>query len=152
MLVKDIMKTNIGTCTTESDLGAVTTTMREGDCGFVPVVDSTGAVVGVVTDRDVCIAAGTKHRPLTRISANETMSRPVFACFPDENLKTVLVTMAKHRVRRLPVLDKSGHLQGIVSIDDIVQAPTRRGSPTAEDIVSALKPIYAHRAVEPVTA
>jgi predicted transcriptional regulator len=98
------------------------------------------------------MAAGTKHRPLARVSVKETMSHPVFSCFTDDNVKTVLVTMAKHRVRRLPVLNKSGHLEGVLSIDDIVQTPHRRGSPTAEDIVDALKAIYAHRAVEAVTA
>jgi CBS domain-containing protein len=102
----------------------------------------------VVTDRDVCLAEGSKHRPLARISVRETMSHPVFSCFADENLKTVLVTMAKHRVRRLPVLNKTGHLGGVLSIDEIVQAPQKRGGPTPEDIVAALKAIYAHRRVE----
>jgi len=152
MNVKEVMKTGVATCAPDSDLGTVIKTMRDRDCGFLPVVDSHGIVVGVVTDRDVCMAAGTAHRPVARVSVNETMSHPVFSCFADENVKTVLVTMAKHRTRRLPVLNKSGHLQGVLSIDDIVQAPRRRGGPTAEDIVAALKAIYAHRAVEVVTS
>lgn len=152
MIVKEIMKTAVGTCAPDSDLGTVVNIMRDRDCGFLPVVDSHGVVVGVVTDRDVCIAAGIKHRPLARISASETMSHPVFSCFADESVKTVLVTMANHRVRRLPVLNKSGHLEGVLSIDDIVQAPPRRGSPTAEDIVAGLKGMCAHRGVEAVTA
>ena len=152
MIVKEIMKMDVGTCTAETDLGAVIAVMRNRDCGFLPVVDSHGILVGVVTDRDVCMAAGTRHRPLARVSVKETMSHPVFSCFPDENVMTVLMTMAKHRVRRLPVLNKSGHLEGVLSIDDIAQAPHRRGSPTAADIVAALKAIYAHRAVEAVTA
>lgn len=80
------------------------------------------------------------------------MSHPVFACFADENLKTVLVTMAKHRVRRLPVLDKTGHLQGVLSIDDVVLAPRRRGAPTSADIIDAFKAICGPRPVEPVPA
>jgi hypothetical protein len=49
-------------------------------------------------------------------------------------------------------LNKSGHLEGVLSMDDIVQAPPRRGAATAEEIVAALKGIYAHRTVEAVTA
>ena len=152
MTVKEVMNTAVATCAPDTDLTSVVEGMRKHDCGFVPVVDRHGIVVGVVTDRDVCLASGTKHRPLARVSVKETMSHPVFSCFADENLKTVLVTMSKHRVRRLPVLNKSGHLEGVLSIDDIVQAPHRRGGPTAEDIVAALKAIYARGAVEMVTA
>jgi CBS domain-containing protein len=152
MLVKDIMNKAVATCAPETDLASVIEIMRERDCGFLPVVDSHGIVVGVVTDRDVCLAGGAKHRLLARMSVRETMSHPVFSCFPDENLKVVLATMAKHRVRRLPVLNKSGHLQGVLSIDDIVQAPSRRGAPTADEIVAALKGVYVHRTVEAVPA
>jgi CBS domain-containing protein len=152
MIVKDIMKTAVATCAPESDLALVIDVMRGHDCGFLPVVDSHGIVVGVITDRDVCLAEGTKHRPLARVSVKETMTHPVFSCFPDENVKVVLATMAKHRVRRLPVLNKTGHLEGVLSIDDIVQAPRRRGAPTAEDIVSALRGLYSQRPVEVVTA
>jgi CBS domain-containing protein len=148
MTVKEVMNTAVAACAPDSDLKSVIETMREHDCGFLPVVDSHGIVVGVITDRDVCLIGITKHRPLARVSVKETMSHPVFSCFADENAKTVLVTMAKHRVRRLPVLNKTGHLEGVLSIDDIVQAPSRRGAPTAEDIVAALKAIYARRAVE----
>jgi CBS domain-containing protein len=152
MIVNEVMNTGVATCAPDSSLGSVIDIMREHNCGFLPVVDRHGIVVGVVTDRDVCMAGGTKHRALARISVNETMSHPVFSCFPDENIKVVLTTMAKHHIRRLPVLNKSGHLQGVLSIDDIVQAPSRRGGPTAEDVVAALKAIYAHRTVEVVTA
>lgn len=148
MTVKEAMKTAVATCAPDSDLKSIIDTMREHDCGFLPVVDSHGIVVGVITDRDVCLVGTTTHRPLARVSVKETMSHPVFACFADENLKTVLVTMAKHRVRRLPVLNKSGHLEGVLSLDDIVQSPSRRGAPTAEDIVAALKAIYVRRAIE----
>jgi CBS domain-containing protein len=152
MIVKDVMNSAPATCAPDANLAAVIATMRDRNCGFVPVVDSHGSIVGVITDRDVCIATSSTHRPLTRVSAKETMSHPVFSCFQDENLKTVLVTMGKHHVRRLPVLNKTGHLEGVLSIDDIVQAPMRRDGPTAEDIVAALKQICAARSLEPATA
>ena len=148
MTVKKMMNADVATCAPDDDLKSVIETMREHDCGFLPVVDSHGRVVGVITDRDVCLTGTSKHRQLARVSVKETMSHPVLSCFADENVKTVLVTMAKHRVRRLPVLNKSGHLEGVLSIDDIIQSPSRRDAPTAEDSVAALKAIYARRAVE----
>ena len=149
MTVKEVMNTAVATCAPNSGLGSVIDIMREYDCGFLPVVDSHGIVVGVVTDRDVCLAAGTKHRPLARVSVQETMSHPVFSCFADENVKTVLTTMGNHHVRRLPVLDKEhGHLVGVLSLDDVVQAPRRRGTPTGDDIADAFKRITSPHLIE----
>jgi CBS domain-containing protein len=151
MIVKDIMSKAIATCRPESDLGSVAQTMRERDCGFLPVVDSHGTIVGVVTDRDVCLAGATKNRPLARVSVKDAMSHPVYSCLLDENVKAVLATMAKHRVRRLPVLNKNGHLEGVLSIDDIVHTHGP-GAPTADDIIAALKGVYTERTVEAVSA
>ena len=152
MIVKDIMKRPAATCGPESDLASAIDAMRMHDCGFLPVVEGHGIVVGVVTDRDICLKAGARHRALDRVSVQETMSRPVYSCFPEEHVKTALVTMATHRVRRLPVLNKYGHLEGVLSIDDVIAAPSRRGGPTAEDILMALKGIYAPHPVEAVPA
>lgn len=153
MNVNEIMKKDVATCTPHDDVARAVTIMRDHKCGFVPVVDSHALVVGVVTDRDLSIAAATmKHRTAERIAVTDAMSHPVFSCFPDENLKVVLATMAKHHVRRLPVLDKQGHLQGVLSIDDIVQVPRRPGTPTAEEIVDAFKGIGAPRAIETAIA
>ena len=88
----------------------------------------------------------------SKIAVRDTMSRPVFSCFADENLKVVLATMAKHHVRRLPASDKVGNLQGVVSIDDIVLAPKRRGAPSAEEIVEHLRGIYAPPALQALPA
>jgi CBS domain-containing protein len=71
----------------------------------------------------------------------------VYSCFIDEPLSKALATMAKHRVRRLPALDRSGHMRGVVSIDDIVRASDLRGAPTSEDIVAAWKSICARKVV-----
>ena len=148
MTVKEIMKKDVASCTTNDDMTTAVMIMRDHECGFVPVVGSHGLVVGVVTDRDLSSAAASeKHRLAEHIAVFYAMSQPVFSCVPDENLKEALATMATHHVRRLPVLDKDGHLQGVLSIDDIVQVPGRRGTPTAEEIVDAFKGIGAPRAI-----
>jgi CBS domain-containing protein len=143
MTVKEIMNTAVATCAPETDLAAAIAVMRDRHCGFLPVIDARGAVAGVLTDRDACLAAGDSHRPAQRISVLEAMSAPAFSCLADENVKAALATMGRHRIRRLPVVDKSGRLLGVLSMDDVVHAPQRRGGPTAEDIVSALKAITA---------
>lgn len=145
------MTRKVGTCLREADLSAAVKVMAEHDCGFVPVIDSHAAVVGIVTDRDVCKAVATMSRSPSLIAVSQVMSHPVRACFPDETLTTVLVTMGKYRVRRLPVLDKkTGRLQGVLSIDDVVLASRRRGSPTSEDIIDTLKAICQPPPVEVV--
>jgi CBS domain-containing protein len=146
MTVNEVMTRDASTCTPHDDVVAAAAIMREHKCGFVPVIDSHGLVGGVVTDRDLCLAmAAQRHRAAERTSVGQAMSHPVFSCLPDDNLKVVLATMARHQVRRLPVLDKQGRLQGVLSFDDIVRAPRRRGSPTAEEIVGALRGICADR-------
>ncbi len=146
MTVKEVMTTEFAACAPGDTLAAVAQTMRDRNCGFIPVVNAEGAVVGVVTDRDLGLAVGGSTRAAERISAAEVMSAPVFACFADENLKVVLATMGNHHVRRLPVLDKQhGHLVGVLSLDDVALAPHRRSSPTAEEIVDAFKHIVTPR-------
>lgn len=152
MLVVEIMKMPPATCTTNDTVTDAAKIMHQHQCGFVPVVDGRGAVIGVVTDRDVCMVVGDKNRAMTHVSVQDAMSHPVFSCYADDNVKTTLATMAKHRIRRLPVLNKQGHLQGVVSIDDVVQAPFRRGAPSADDIVAALKGITAPQLIEVVSS
>ena len=149
MTVKDIMKRSVVTCAPGDDVGTAAKDMHDRHCGFVPVVDGHGAVTGVLTDRDVCMALAVhQHRSPDRLAVQDIMSTPVFSCFPDENLKVVLATMARHHVRRLPVIDKQGHLQCVLSIDDIVQIPHKRGAPTAVEIVDTFRAIGARRPIE----
>lgn len=151
MIVKDVMTKHVATCAPTDDLATVAYIMQERRCGFVPVVESHGLLAGVITDRDGLLAASSRvRRPVSRIAVSEAMSQPVYSCFSDENLKAALATMAKHHVRRLPVVDKRGHLEGVLSLEDIALSPRRRGAPTAEDVVDTLKAICARREVEAI--
>jgi CBS domain-containing protein len=152
MLVNEIMKKPPATCTTSDSVTDAAKVMQQHKCGFVPVVDGRGAVVGVVTDRDVCLVVGDKNRAMTHISVLDAMSHPVFSCYGDENVKVSLGTMARRHVRRLPVLDKQGHLIGVLSIDDVIQTPYRMGAPTAEEVVTALRGANAPRPIETASA
>ena len=151
MKVKDLMSAPPQTCHPEADLGTVTMVMWNHDCGFVPVIDASGKVAGVITDRDICIATATRRRLPQEITAAQTMTGPVHACRPDDSINDALATMKEFRVRRVPVVDADGQLQGVVSMNDIVLASQQNRKPSASDIVSTMGSICAHRTVQAVT-
>ena len=108
-------------CQPETNLGAATELMWNGNCGFLPVVGSDDKVFGVVTDRDICIALATRNRLPGDITVSQVItSQKLFYCCPDDDVHVALQAMQTGRVRRLPVITHEGALAGIVSMDDIL--------------------------------
>jgi CBS domain-containing protein len=150
MKVQDIMTKTVKACQPDTNLAEAAALMWEGDCGTLPVVADGGKVVGIVTDRDIAIALGTRNSQASDIPVSEVMSSQVYACHPNEDVHTALKTMRKDRVRRLPVLTDDGLLQGIVSMNDVaLHAEKFDGHKTTdltyEDVVNTLKAICEHR-------
>ena len=154
MKVRAVMNKPVQTIPAESSLAAAGKIMSENDCGVLPVVDARNQVIGVLTDRDVCLALASKNRLASEVSVHETMSPRVFACGPDDEVQTALETMQYRLVRRLPVLDDERRLVGILSIDDIVihAGPTAAKPPsevTYGEAFDTLKAICGLRATHP---
>jgi CBS domain-containing protein len=120
----------------------------EHECGFLPVVGMFGAVMGVITDRDVSAALAARHRTPPHVTVEEAMKYPVYTCHSSDTLLTALGTMSQHRVRRLPAVDDRNVLQGVLSMDDVVLASHTPGAATSEDIVETLRAIYRRRSTE----
>ncbi|MBL8748353.1 MAG: CBS domain-containing protein [Planctomycetes bacterium] len=118
-------------------LDAVARVLWDHDCGAVPVVDDRGAVVGVVTDRDVCMAAYTQGRALGEIPVDASMARAVRTCRPEDAAAAAMATMQEHQVHRLPVVDGKGALVGMLSTNDLVRAVASR--PAAIDTGAVVK-------------
>lgn len=135
MKVKELMTTDVKRCTPETNLAAAAKIMWEGDCGVVPVTDESDRVVGVITDRDICIAAATRPRSEGEIQAKELISKTLFTCAPGDDVRAALETMKARKVRRLPVVDQGGRLVGIVSIHDIAAQSRSRGADVSPDSV-----------------
>jgi CBS domain-containing protein len=128
MQVKELMKVRVASCSPEASLAHAVQMMWEGDLGAVPVVDETGAVVGMITDRDICVAAYTQGGRLSESQVKSAMSREVYSCKPSDSLGFAEELMRKYQVRRLPVVENS-KLVGILSINDVAHAATdRRGT------------------------
>jgi CBS domain-containing protein len=147
MKVRDVMTRELRRCTPEDDLGRAAIQMWQGDCGILPVMWG-GRVVGVVTDRDICMGLALKNCHPSERSVREVMSREVYSCVPDDDLADALETMADRRVRRLPVLDGE-ELVGMVSMNDIVVQTEGRSHPPTREILAALRAICRPRP-EPV--
>ena len=149
MKVKEIMTTEVGTCTPASDLASVVRVLWDKDCGAVPVV-ADGKVVGMITDRDICVATATTNQRASEIPVSAVMGPhdTLYACRPDDEIEAVLGLMQNNKVRRLPVTDETGALQGIISISDFVQRAGKSTSTKAQtvaqkEVLTTLKALVA---------
>ncbi len=128
MIVRELMVGVPATCRADESLNRAAQLMWELDCGSVPVVDDAGKVAGIVTDRDICIAAYTQGRPLSEISvASVTAQRPTISCRDGADIKEAEALMTKHRVRRLPVTGAAEKLVGILSFADLALESASKG-------------------------
>jgi len=120
MKVKDLMTSSPTACTLTNSLTDAGGMMWHNDCGILPVVAEGGKVVGLITDRDICMAAVLTGRNLANIAVEDVVSGKVFSCRPDDDVRAALKTMQENRIRRLPVIDENGLLQGMLSMNDII--------------------------------
>ena len=119
MKVREIMTSEPTCCAVSDDLALVTSAMFEKDCGVLPVLSPDGTVVGMITDRDVAIAAATRNRTPSLIVVAEVVSGTLHFCGPDDDLDDALDTMSAHQVHRLPVLHPDGRIAGLLSLNDV---------------------------------
>jgi CBS domain-containing protein len=150
MKVKEIMTVNSKACTPTNSLADAAQLMWDNDCGILPVVVGGGKVVGLITDRDICMAAVTKGRNLSNIAVEDVISGEVFACKPEDEVRTALTTMRDNKVRRLPVVAADGKLKGVLSMNDVVlNAEETKDKKAPElsysDVVNTYKSICQHR-------
>ncbi|HSC27162.1 MAG TPA: CBS domain-containing protein [Vicinamibacterales bacterium] len=143
MQVQQLMTPAPLSCSPDTDLSTAVELMWKGDFGVLPVTDDGGRVLGILTDRDICIALGTRDQAASRLKASDVMSGAVQTCRPDEEAQSALLAMRDMRVRRLPVVDAEGRLCGLFSINDAVLDAD--GGLAAADVVETLRAICEHR-------
>ena len=148
-MVREVMA-----CSPDDNLNRAAQIMWESDCGCVPVVDNAARVLGMLTDRDICMAAYTQGRTLNDIPVSIAMSSEVFACRPDDDLLDAQKVMRSHQVRRLPATDSEGRLVGVLSLTDIVRAVARKAVSkvtVADTLVTVCAPHPRRYLGEPLT-
>ena len=150
MKVRDVMTQSAVSCSVHSNVGAAVELLWRHNCGMLPVVGDDLKLVGVVTDRDICIAMGTRNRLAGDLTVGEIATKKVITCKPDDEIHEALHTMAEKRVRRLPVVDNENVPTGILSLDDIVTHGDLKKwegccELSAEEIIRSLKKIYGRK-------
>ncbi|HXW04970.1 MAG TPA: CBS domain-containing protein [Vicinamibacterales bacterium] len=149
MKVQELMTSQPETCGVDTNLAAAVQLLWDADCGILPVVDAGRHVIGVITDRDICIALGTRNLRASDIRVGEAMTGTVETCQLDEDVRKALERMRDRGVRRLPVVDSEGVLTGILSLDDAVLATAARSGVRAADVIEALRSICSRRLPAP---
>ncbi|HKP01563.1 MAG TPA: CBS domain-containing protein [Nitrospiraceae bacterium] len=123
MKIQEVMTPNPMCCMPENTSTRAALIMRELNVGIVPVVKSSTdqSLVGVVTDRDLCLGVVAMDRHPQAVQVRQCMSTNMIACQPDEDIHRAARLMEEHQVRRIPVIDTQGRLLGMVSTADLCQ-------------------------------
>jgi len=123
MLVSDIMTLDPNCCTPEFTAQEAAVQMRQWSTGVLPVVaDMAGRkLVGIVTDRDLCLGVVAAGRVPAHVTVGECMTREAVSCAAGQPVARALNIMREQRVRRLPVVDSSGRLLGVISLTDMIR-------------------------------
>ena len=144
MRVQEIMTRDVFCCNPSTNAAVAAELMWTRNCGALPVVENGGRVIGMVTDRDLFIALGTSNRKASNLTIGEIMSRDLAFCAPGDDVQTALRTMGQRQIQRLPVVDKTGLLKGVLSVDDIALRAEADGLPS-DQVLGTLKAIWGRQ-------
>lgn len=154
MKVKDVMTPHPQAIWLTESLTDAASMMWENDCGVLPIIKDQ-KVVGMITDRDICMAAAIRESNPASVSVEEVMTGQVYGVSPEDDIDQALQLMQQHQIRRVPVITPDGELKGILSMNDIVlhaKAPdaAEKDSIGYGDVVQTYQAICRHP--EPVAA
>jgi len=124
MRIQEVMSHPVVSCPADCTADVPARLMWEFDCGVIPLVDQDGRLAGVITDRDLCMAALMQGRPLFEIPVASAMTRDVVSCHPDDSVEVAETQMRDNQIRRVPVVDDDAHLIGVVSMNDLARLAT----------------------------
>jgi CBS domain-containing protein len=121
MKIGEIMTLDPICCSLEDTAEQAASLMQELDVGVLPVVESDKCfkVVGIVTDRDLCLKVVAEGRDARQVRVLECMTPAVICCHRDDQVQAVIELMQTYKVRRLPVVDQENRIEGIISTADL---------------------------------
>lgn len=157
MKVKEVMTPNAKAIWLTESLMDAAKLMWENDCGVLPIIKDGRKVIGMITDRDICMALAMRDTNPSGVSVEEVMTGLVYPANPEDDVDQALQTMKDHKIRRLPVLNVEGELEGILSMNDVVlhAKPAKGSAPGTikySDVVKGYQAICQHPVPESASA
>jgi len=123
--VREVMTSKLCSIDTDKSVAYAAKMMRDEDVGIAPIVEG-DRLVGVLTDRDIAVRVVAEGRDPEQVKVTEVASRDVVTLDPQQDLDEALRLMARHQVRRLPVVEEDGRLAGVVAQADVAQEADER--------------------------
>ena len=132
--VREVMTSNPCTIDADKSVAYAAKMLRDEDVGVAPIVEG-DRLVGVLTDRDIAVRVVAEGRDPVQVKAREVASGDLVTLDPDQDLDEALRLMARHQVRRLPVVEEDGRVVGIVAQADVAhEADERKTGEVVEKI------------------
>ncbi|HKE14726.1 MAG TPA: CBS domain-containing protein [Kofleriaceae bacterium] len=137
MLVEQLMSRPAVTINASDSLGRAAQLLWDHDFGALPVVDDDGCLVGMITDRDICMACYLRGQPPADISVDQAMARQVYACAPGDPIGVAEKLMSQYQVRRVPVADPVARVVGVFTLTDLARLADQGGGLRRPDVTDA---------------
>ena len=149
MKVKEIMIGDAKFCDLNASLADAAKMMWDNDCGVLPVLKDGKEVVGLITDRDICMGVAIRDCNPSSISVEEVITGAVYSVAPDDDVQKALEVMHDHKIRRVPVVAPEGQLKGMLSLNDVIllaEEPLGNKAPAISfnDVMTTYQAICAH--------
>ena len=142
MRIKHVMTKNPSCCVPSDSAQQAAIVMRDERAGIVPVIanENSRRIVGVVTDRDLCMNVVAEGRDPRTVSVEQCMTTTVVACTPNDSVEKATELMRENQIRRVPVIDEQGKLEGIIALADVVERTDIKTTQTHETLKKVSAP------------
>ena len=137
MKIEEVMTSKVETISPSNTTKEAARKMHDLHIGSLPVVDN-NQLVGIITDRDICVRVTATGRDAAMTQVKEVMGMSVGTCFEDQDINDAAKVMIDHHIRRLVVLNRNDAISGFLSIDDMA----RKSHELASTVLEATIPIH----------
>lgn len=142
MRIKHVMTKDPSCCVPSDSAQHAASIMRDEHAGIVPIVDDPQSrkIVGVVTDRDLCMNVVAEGRDPHAVTVEQCMTSKVVTCSPNDSVERATELMRENQIRRIPVVNEGRELQGIVALADVVERANLKTTQTHETLKKVSAP------------